>query len=599
MKSNFLNKFIFFFCFFIFGIYFVYADTTTYMSCGNQNGIPYDLPGFIRNLILIIKIVIPILIIIMGSVDYLKVVFGNSKDDLSKAIKKFVTRLLAGVCVFFLITLIQLFVNMLGNDNDGLLACISCFVSDGSKCSTYEVENVDYTDEKNQAEKEREELEAKREEIRKKNEEEANKIKQEDGINTSSTVIGTKTIYIGDSRTVGMCASLSGDWKNCQFSNGWAYKYNSNEIFIAQGSMGYSWFEKTAIPAVNKILASDSNTTYNIVSYMGVNYLLSDVDKYVVKYKELSNGAWKNHNIILASVNPVDEAKERQNGYATKQANIVTFNSKIKSVANSLSNAYYCDTYNSILNNFSTTDGLHYSSDTYKKIYNLTKTCISKSGVNSNVNAMTGKGYGKATSISIKYGVKDSEGRCGSGKNDYCAAVATVKYQQKTVTYYLGYQNNSGLLSGSCRSHAFMSVVNAVNGTKYSTLDLQKYLYSTGDKGVLMAEQIPKALKKYNLTAKAYYEETSISESAKLMKTALDNGQPVMIFVAHSKCSDIAGSHHALLLLGYDDNGDVIFIDSVPYSKKAKKRNIEELSKCLSGGSIPKNYYRMIIFSFK
>lgn len=218
--------------------------------------------------------------------------------------------------------------------------------------------------------------------------------------------------------------------------------------------------------------------------------------------------------------------------------------------------------------------------------------------VSNGTTSSVGKGKGKVLDVDIKYNVKDKKGRCGKGSGDYCAAVATVKYATDTVKYYVGYQNNSGLLIGSCRSHAFMSVVNAIKGTTYSTLDLQKYLYSTGDKGVIKAKGFPKAIKKYGINATVYHSELSKEKAAKLMKEALDNGQPVMIFVANSLCSDIAGSHHALLVLGYDDNGNAIFVDSVPYSKNAKKRTLKELSQCISGNSISDGYYRMIIFSF-
>ncbi len=38
----------------------------------------------------------------------------------------------------------------------------------------------------------------------------------------------------------------------------------------------------------------------------------------------------------------------------------------------------------------------------------------------------------------------------------------------------MGYQNNSGLLGGSCRSHAYTCALNATNNSNYSTLDLPK-----------------------------------------------------------------------------------------------------------------------------
>ena len=212
--------------------------------------------------------------------------------------------------------------------------------------------------------------------------------------------------------------------------------------------------------------------------------------------------------------------------------------------------------------------------------------------------AKTGTGKGKVLDIDIQYNVKDKKGRCGKGSGDYCAAIATVKYEKETVKYYVGYQNNSQLKSGSCRAHAFMAVTNAIKGTTYSTLDLQKYMYEIGQNGILMAKGIDKAIKKYGLKATVYHSELTNNKAAELIKTALDNGQPVMIFVANKYCSDLAGTHHALLLLGYDeDDGHLIFVDSVPKTD-TKKRTIKEMVKCLSPKKIANDYYRMIIFSF-
>lgn len=212
----------------------------------------------------------------------------------------------------------------------------------------------------------------------------------------------------------------------------------------------------------------------------------------------------------------------------------------------------------------------------------------------------TGTGMGgKATKIAIEYNKKDSSGRCGKGKGDKCAQIATVNYPKGTVKYYMGYQNNSKLLGGSCRSHAFTCGMNAINKTNYSTLDLQNYLYSTGDSGVLKGKsRFNKVINNFNVNAKAYFNETSISKSISLAKKALDNGQPVIIFVSHDKCSDLASSHHALLLLGYDSNGKVVFLDSCTKYPSAKKRTIEQLGKCMSGDKIAKNWMRMVIFSF-
>ncbi len=219
----------------------------------------------------------------------------------------------------------------------------------------------------------------------------------------------------------------------------------------------------------------------------------------------------------------------------------------------------------------------------------------------SNTNSTySANGLGAAKRITIKYNVKDSKGRCGTRRGDKCSEVATVEYGNRTVKYYMGYQNNSGLLGGSCRAHAFTCGMNAVNNTFYSTMDLQNYMETINGDGVFKGKKkYNMAIKHFGVNAKAYFEETSIGQSYNLAKAALANGQPVMIFVAHDKCSDLAGSHHALLLLGYDNSGNVIFLDSCGRYKSAKKRNLEELILgCMSGNSIAHNWMRMVIFSF-
>ena len=76
--------------------------------------------------------------------------------------------------------------------------------------------------------------------------------------------------------------------------------------------MVYSWFNSKAIAAVNDIIVSNHYTIFNIYSLIGVNFLLSDIDKYIFTYNSLATGSCSNHNFILVSVNPVDEVKEAQ-----------------------------------------------------------------------------------------------------------------------------------------------------------------------------------------------------------------------------------------------------------------------------------------------
>ena len=338
----------------------------------------------------------PLIVSIISIVHIFKVVMNGKDDDLKDALKVTVKRIIAGLVICFLPSMINyVFTGIVDASEVEFLACFESASKEKVQALKQKEEAEEEAkkraqDKEDEAqlrrayEEEQKQRDAKREsyeEWKKRKEEEERKKReqqqQQGGGSGSGSIIanvppGTSNIIIGDSRTVGMCASITGDWSLCQFTNGG--KSNGADYYIAQGSMGYSWFESTAVPAVNQILANNPGTKYNIYTWMGVNFLLYDIDKYVVKYNELVNGAWKGHKVILVSVGPVNEAVEAENGYSTKNADIQTFNAKLKNGVRA-SNVSYCDIFTPLGSSFGTGDGLHYSGETYKKVYNLMKQC--------------------------------------------------------------------------------------------------------------------------------------------------------------------------------------------------------------------------------
>lgn len=337
--------------------------------------------------------VIPLILIYRCTVPLFKAV--TSGKNFSEELGPMVRSIIAGLIIFLLPSLFSfIFVDLLDESN-GLSQCFTNSTVENiqtlkeAETQGRKDEIEDKKDKINQAASDRAEEEEKRnEEIKEaiKEKEEQERLEQEQanqnaansgsspGSSNTTLKTAAKNIIIGDSRTVGMCASITGDWTNCQFNNGGAF-INGDDIYIAKGSMGYSWFYSTAVPAVNNIIASNPDTIFNIYSLMGVNFLLSDIDKYIPAYKSLAQNEWKNHNLILVSVNPVDEAKEAQNGYSTKNSSIISFNTQLKNGTSGVSNIKYCDTYNAVIGNLGTSDGLHYTSSTYISIYNKMKTC--------------------------------------------------------------------------------------------------------------------------------------------------------------------------------------------------------------------------------
>lgn len=169
-------------------------------------------------------------------------------------------------------------------------------------------------------------------------------VAESDSTTNSSNSSVNNIVFIGDSRTVGMQQAVGG-----------------NDTWSGKVSAGLDWMKSSGVPNVENSIQNGSA----VVILMGVNDLYHP-DSYISYINEKSS-SWKSKGATtyFVSVNPTDGS------YSNLNSDIDTFNQKLKS---GLTNARYIDT-NSYLkqNGYSTTDGLHYTSDTYRKIYNYIK----------------------------------------------------------------------------------------------------------------------------------------------------------------------------------------------------------------------------------
>lgn len=160
---------------------------------------------------------------------------------------------------------------------------------------------------------------------------------------SESTVINTR-FWVGDSRTDGMRSAVT---------------ENEHNVWSCKSSMGLYWMQHTGIPNIVDKISSNSA----IIILMGVNDLSNSMS--YVKYVNSQVSSWNQRGakVYFVSVNPTD------GGYSYLDARIKSFNSDLKN--NLDSSIKYINTYNYLTKKgFSTTDGLHYTNDTYKKIYN-------------------------------------------------------------------------------------------------------------------------------------------------------------------------------------------------------------------------------------
>ena len=152
-------------------------------------------------------------------------------------------------------------------------------------------------------------------------------------------------VWAGDSRTVGFaaCCGIAG------------------ESVLAKEGIGLDWCREN----INSLYSLEG---CNIIFNFGVNDL-GNVYSYVDFYNDLPDEFLQKNQVFVMSINPVDEAIERQKGYSVTNASIDNFNNILR---DNLRNDIYFLDVNAYLKNIgiNTWDGLHYNASTYQDMLN-------------------------------------------------------------------------------------------------------------------------------------------------------------------------------------------------------------------------------------
>lgn len=76
--------------------------------------------GFIKNGVMpLIQFAVPIVIIILGSIDLFKAVIASKEDEIKAAQKLLIKRVIYGVAIFFIVAIVQLVFNTLASKGSG------------------------------------------------------------------------------------------------------------------------------------------------------------------------------------------------------------------------------------------------------------------------------------------------------------------------------------------------------------------------------------------------------------------------------------------------------------------------------------------------
>ena len=103
------------------------------VSCGNMGQFNKKLPEITSWIVTVAEILVPVLLVIFGSIDFVKGIISQKEDEIKKGQQVFIKRLITAIIVFFIVAFTKLIVSAVSGDGEGFIDCIDCFIS--NKCS--------------------------------------------------------------------------------------------------------------------------------------------------------------------------------------------------------------------------------------------------------------------------------------------------------------------------------------------------------------------------------------------------------------------------------------------------------------------------------
>ena len=103
-------------------------------------GIPRSVPKIISIVYTLIQIAVPIVLVILGSLDLFKGITAQKEDEIKKGQQMFVKRLIAAALIFFVFALVKIVISLAADEKDdskrtgkNIINCAECFIQ--NKCN--------------------------------------------------------------------------------------------------------------------------------------------------------------------------------------------------------------------------------------------------------------------------------------------------------------------------------------------------------------------------------------------------------------------------------------------------------------------------------
>lgn len=102
------------------------------VSCGNIGTINKKIPELTSWFITIVEVAVPIILIIMGIIDFVKSLSSQKEDEIKRGQQVFIKRIITSVMIFFVIVIVKLLINFLSgssSESGNMIDCIECFIN--------------------------------------------------------------------------------------------------------------------------------------------------------------------------------------------------------------------------------------------------------------------------------------------------------------------------------------------------------------------------------------------------------------------------------------------------------------------------------------
>lgn len=93
-------------------------------------GIPTTLPKVLKIVYVALQIAVPVILVILGSMDLFKAITAGKEDEIKKGQQTFIKRLVVAAIIFFVFAIVRFVISFVGDSNSArVLNCADCLLN--------------------------------------------------------------------------------------------------------------------------------------------------------------------------------------------------------------------------------------------------------------------------------------------------------------------------------------------------------------------------------------------------------------------------------------------------------------------------------------